>query len=247
VKVAGGADTAARAPTRAALRNGPGPFVAGFFLPCWAIRAILRILQTMQRTHPTSRVRAHPRCRHAWHTGAGLLLLASALLIPALSLAQTTIYRVVDENGQQIFTDQPPRNARETETIELPEPNSAPPPPAIPTRADTARPDAARPERSVRIEYPENETTVAMGPGDFSVQAAAEPALARFETLQLLMDGTPVGPPQRAPLWQLQGVLRGPHDLIVERLNNAGEAVARSDSVRVYVLRPSLNQPQRPR
>lgn len=174
-------------------------------------------------------------------------MLAAALLIPALGQTQTTIYRVVDENGQQIFTDQPPRNARETETIELAEPNSAPPPPAMPARADTAPAEAARPERSVRIEYPENETTIAMGPGDFSVQAAAEPPLARFETLQLLMDGAPVGPPQRAALWQLQGVLRGPHDLVVERLNNAGEAVAHSATVRVYVLRPSLNQPQRPR
>jgi len=63
----------------------------------------------------------------------------------------------------------------------------------------------------------------------------------------LLMDNSPVGQPQRTAVWQLEGVLRGPHDLLVQRLNNAGEVVATSEPVRVYVLRPSLNQPQRPR
>ena len=101
-------------------------------------------------------------------------------------------------------------------------------------------------EFSVSIASPTDETTIAIGPGNVTVTAQATPALGNLEQLQLFLDGEAFGDPQRSNTWFLKGLMRGPHDLEIERLDRRGNSLARSDSVRIFVLRPSVNQPQRP-
>jgi hypothetical protein len=66
------------------------------------------------------------------------------------------------------------------------------------------------------------------------------PALSRTERLVLMMDGQPVGAPQESASWFIEGALRGPHDLVVQRTTTRGKTIALSEPVRVYVLRPSI-------
>ena len=56
----------------------------------------------------------------------------------------------------------------------------------------------------------------------------------------MLMYGYPQGSPQTTATWKLENVLRGPHDLVVQRLDSSGKVLATSDPVRVYVLRPGI-------
>ena len=70
--------------------------------------------------------------------------------------------------------------------------------------------------------------------------ATATPPLERHERLELLMDGQAIGAAQNSSSWFIEGALRGPHDLVVRRTTSRGKTVAVSDSVRVYVLRPSI-------
>jgi hypothetical protein len=162
-----------------------------------------------------------------------------ACVVSGSALAQQ-IYRSVDENGNVVFSDQPPAPGQEGEQVELGDLNTAPPPEPRPRPAPAERKPEPAPAPAVSITSPENETTIAMGPGNFSVSGNAEPPLGPGERLQLFMDGEAVGPPQASANWGLQGVLRGPHDLVIRRVNNSGKTVAESDSVRVYVLRPSV-------
>jgi hypothetical protein len=83
-----------------------------------------------------------------------------------------------------------------------------------------------------------------MGPGNFDVSASTVPALARSEMLQLLIDGQPHGPPQRAVSWFVEGASRGEHQLQVRRLSGSGATIAESAAVTIYVLRPSILRPQ---
>ena len=80
-----------------------------------------------------------------------------------------------------------------------------------------------------------------MGPGNFSVSASIEPALARGALLQLYVDGSPSGDPQSGSTWALTNVFRGAHDLTVVVIDSNGDQLAESEPVRVYVLRPSVN------
>ncbi|MEQ8262360.1 DUF4124 domain-containing protein [Pseudohaliea sp.] len=162
-----------------------------------------------------------------------------AYAVSGSALAQQ-IYRSVDEHGNVVFSDQPPAPGQDGEKVELRDLNTTPPPDPRPRPAPAKRKPEPAPAPTVTIASPENETTIAMGPGNFSVSGSAEPPLGPGERLQLFMDGEAVGPPQAGASWGLQGVLRGPHDLVIRRLNNSGKTIAESESVRVYVLRPSV-------
>ena len=94
---------------------------------------------------------------------------------------------------------------------------------------------------SVTITSPANETTIPMGPGNFSVNAAVAPALGEDMLLQLLVDGTPSGSPQANTSWALTNVFRGAHDVTVAVVDASGKQLTVSGPVRVYVLRPSIN------
>ena len=167
-------------------------------------------------------------------------LLLSLLLASCVASAQ--IYKTTDEQGNVVFTDTPPADTN-AERIEVRSPNTTPPPPpveAAPQPASEEQENVAV-EFSVAITAPDNETTIPMGPGNFSVSARVAPALAQEEALQLYLDDEPWGEPQQATDWDLTNVFRGAHDLTVAVLDVDGNRLAISTPVRVYVMRPSVN------
>lgn len=171
-----------------------------------------------------------------------LLLLASSTLTSA-----TQIYKHVDAEGNVTFSDQPPAPGETAEKVHLRELNTTPAvdPSAAPEEESESSEPPEQAEFDIRIASPDDETTIAMGPGNVTVTAQATPPLGRLEQVQLYLDGEAFGEPQSSTTWALQGLMRGPHDLAVERLDRRGNRLARSPSVRIYVLRPSVNQPRR--
>jgi uncharacterized protein DUF4124 len=172
------------------------------------------------------------------------LLLLALLLIPLASSAQ--IYRTTDEHGNVTFSDAPPPGTA-AESVELQQTNTTPPPPQRPATAQPApaQKDPTATAYKVAISAPANETTIAMGPGNFSVSVSVEPGLGQNDQLQLFTDGIPWGDPQQGTSWALTNVFRGAHDLTVAVTDAAGKQLAVSEPVRVYVLRPSINNKNR--
>lgn len=172
------------------------------------------------------------------------VLLTGIWLAPAHILMAQPVYKVTDTDGNVTFTDTPPLSSDSiVEEQPVHTPNSAKPtattrtPPAsveveveVPTRYDT------------RIVTPAENATIPMGPGNFTVQAALSPRLASSETLQLLLDGEPVGAPQRTANWQLTNVYRGEHRLRVVRLDESGAPVDTSAASTVFVMRPIVKR-----
>ena len=168
-------------------------------------------------------------------------MLATGMLLASAVNAQ--IYKTTDEQGNVVFSDAPPAGSSTSEQVALPRTNTTPPPPTI---APIPRPKAGTQDSDVApvevaITSPENETTIAMGGGIFSVSASISSGSSQGQTLQLLMDGSPQGEPQETGTWTLENVLRGPHDLVVEVHGRDGKVLAKSEPIRVYVLRPSVN------
>ena len=168
------------------------------------------------------------------------MILSLCLLVPHAALAQ--VYKITDPEEGVIFTDKPDSPPGSTvEEIEVRKPNTASPPPPAPRAAQpSSRQEEKAPEPSVRITSPADETTIAMGPGNFTVTAAVEPPLRNGESLILTMDGQALGAAQTSRSWAVEGALRGPHDLVVQRVGRGGGTIASSEPVRVYVLRPSI-------
>lgn len=170
------------------------------------------------------------------------LLLLALLLVPPGITAQ--IYRTTDEQGNVVFTDTPPPEGAEREEVQLQPTNTAPSPeprPDLAPREKDPGEEAAAVKYGVAITVPANETTIPMGPGNFSVSAVVRPSLGTDHKLQLYMDGVPWGEPQTVPSWALTNVFRGAHDVTVAVTDSEGEHLAVSEPVRVYVLRPSIH------
>lgn len=167
------------------------------------------------------------------------LLILALLLLPVAGGAQ--IYKTTDDQGNVSYSDTPPAGAP-SERVDLPPVNTAPPPPDLPQPPPEPAPEEpAVPDYDLTITSPANETTIPMGPGNFSVSASVRPALAQDRLLQLYVDGKPWGDPQPGNNWALANVFRGAHDLTVAVVDSEGEQLASSEPVRVYVLRPSVN------
>lgn len=166
--------------------------------------------------------------------GLSLVLLAAEV--------NAQIYKYRDANGNMVFSDRKPAGAESevVEEVSLPSTNAAPATetrtPAAPSKSATE----AVPDYATTIISPANDSTIPMGPGNFTVSVAISPALAATERLQLLVDGSPAGAPQRSSGWELQNVYRGKHTLEVQRLDQQGKIVDRSEPVTVFVLRPSV-------
>lgn len=173
-------------------------------------------------------------------------LLLVLLLLPLTGLTQN-VYRTTDAQGNVVFTDRPPSNATPTDRVEIRPTNTVQPPPTPTRPASENTPNAAAQGApyTVTITEPANETTIPMGPGDFSVSVNVNPAPQRAENLQLFLDGAPQGGPQSASTWSLTNVFRGQHDLTVGVIDGSGKTLAISPPVRVFVMRPSVNSPNR--
>jgi len=174
------------------------------------------------------------------------VLLFLALIIPLHSYGQSSIFRTTDEDGNVIFTDAPPAGTSTSEEVEIPPTNTVAPPALGPRPAQATAEDPTT-VFEVKITSPANESTIAMGPGNFSVSASVSPEFKRGYSLQLFVDGAAHGEPQDSSSWDLTNVFRGGHDLTVGLIDIAGQTVATSETVRVYVLRPSINNPNRAR
>ncbi len=172
-------------------------------------------------------------------------LLAWFTITASVAVGQQ-IYKTTDEHGNVIFTDQPPASTSSSQPVDLPQTNITPATPVRPSPTPEPIPEEpAAPELSVAITVPANETTIPMGPGNFSVTVDVKPGLDSSSQLQLYMDGVPWGDPQRGTSWALTNVFRGAHDITVAVVDEGGKHLAGSDPIRVYVLRPSINMPAR--
>ena len=167
------------------------------------------------------------------------------LLLPTLLFAfaaSAQIYKTTDEHGNVVFTDSPPADSASTQQIEVRQPNTAPAPPSQAAPQPASEPTNQEVTTyEVAITAPANETTIPNGPGNFSVTGSVAPALPRELALQLFMDGEPRGEPQRNTTWDLVNVFRGAHDLTIGVVDQKGKSIAVSDSVTVFVHRPSVN------
>ena len=148
---------------------------------------------------------------------------------------------MTDADGDVAYTDTPPLSGDSTiEEHSVQALNSAKP--TQTTLAPAAPADAEEPTRyDTRIVRPTDNAAIPMGPGNFALQAAWNPRLAFGETLQLLLDGEPVGAPQQTASWQLSNVYRGEHRLQVARLDESSAQLDASAASTVYGLRLSVN------
>ena len=170
------------------------------------------------------------------------LLLTLALLSPA----QAEVYTYVDGDGNRVFTDQPkPGNAKRLQMApinSLGQPN-APRTPVALVETPIKPPDY----QMLRILVPEPDAVINDGTGDIVVSASSEPALLPNHNYRLIVDGQPSAAPGRSPVFPVQGLERGTHQLAVEILDAEGRMLERTPSQPLHIRLTSLEQKRQAR
>jgi hypothetical protein len=167
-------------------------------------------------------------------------LLLLLLSISSLGL-HAEVYTYIDEDGNRVFTDQPKRHA---ERIELAPSNSMGKPPSASTPSPS--PAAAIQQMPIyqllRILVPEPDATIHDASGNLIVTVTSEPGLQPGHSYRLLLDGKPVGTAGRSPVFPLENIDRGTHQLSVEILDSGGRILERTPSQPFHMQRISLAQ-----
>jgi hypothetical protein len=174
----------------------------------------------------------------------------TALLCLLLALAsgvRAEVYTYTDAQGNQVFTDQPRKNAKR---VPLPPSNNlnqtpltVKKSPVTPAKKATLK--VVTHYDMLRILAPEPDGTVNQSSGELVVTVASDPQLYAGDQYQILLDGNPVGSPGTSPVIMIKAVDRGLHQLAAQIIDTDGETVERTAPQKLNMQRISLAQKRR--
>lgn len=166
-------------------------------------------------------------------TSLTFLSLALALAVDA-SEAQT-VYKLVDKQGNIVFSDTPVTGA---EAVEI-QPTSTVTMAPVKLPAETA-PDASMPVgyQKVVINTPSNEAVFSNHPGPVIIAGSSTPPLKSGHKYRFLINGAPTAP-LAEPHYALEQAERGDYSVILEIVDSNLHAVAQSRSITFYMKKHS--------
>lgn len=169
------------------------------------------------------------------------VLLLCLLFIAPVASAQ--VYTYIDAEGNRVFTDKPRSSNAErvmlapSNNIELSQP--------APTVRMAPAPAVSKPTvhyQVLRILVPEPDASIHNGSGEMIVTLSSEPGLLPGHNYRLLLNGQQQGESSRSPVFSLQHIDRGTHQLAAEILDSAGLIVERTPAQPFHMHRMSLTQ-----
>jgi len=175
-----------------------------------------------------------------------IAIVASCLLV--CGGASAAVYKTVDEHGNVVYTDDPAGNG---EPVKLPPLSTVPPPPArvpqVSPSAEDAGAQAAGYEQ-LTVVKPVSDETLRDNTGDVKVQVSIKPQLDKVagDRVQYFLDGQPQGAPTTSEHTRFSNVPRGTHTVEAAVVDVSGNELKRSEGVRFYLHRQSVNFPRGP-
>jgi len=150
------------------------------------------------------------------------------------------VFTYIDAQGNRVFTDQP--GTRNAKRVPLATSNrmSANPSGAVPVIAAKAKPLFHY--DMLRVLVPDPDATIRSTAGELIVSVTSEPGLQQGHRYRLLLDGQPTAEPGPSPVFALNNIDRGSHNLSVEILDEQGRTVERTANQPFHMQRISLAQ-----
>ncbi len=178
-----------------------------------------------------------------------LIPLLLALLLPAVSAAGDEIYRTTDEDGNVVYTNEPPSD--DAEPVELDPLTTVPPGEEIPDEADTddgsdaAASQGASPRyQGLEVAYPPHDQTVRHNGGlvPFRVQILPKGTqLAEGHKVEIVLDGEVRGSARSRQI-SVSAVSRGPHTAEARIVDGTGAVITQSQATEFYLLRAAVGE-----
>ena len=163
------------------------------------------------------------------------------LLTPLLALAAAgEVYRIVDpETGAVTYTDQPPPDGKNAETVPLPDVNTTTPveAPAVVDLNSDEEPGEVISYETVTITSPADGETIPPGQTEVVIRVETDPELQPGHALRVLFNGKPVAPPSERRQVTVGDLIRGTHQINAQIVDQDGRTLRESGTVTIYVKR----------
>jgi hypothetical protein len=166
------------------------------------------------------------------------LLFCSLMLLALPAFAQ--VYTYIDSEGNRVFTDKP--RSGDAERVELAPSNSMPTIQTQTAPVIEAPPEPSQRYSLLRILVPQPDATIRDSAGNLIVSVNSEPKLFPQHSYRLLLNGTQVGEAGSSPVFPLENIDRGTHQLAVEIIDQQGRIIERTPTQPFHMLRISLAQ-----
>ena len=166
------------------------------------------------------------------------LLFCSLMLLALPAFAQ--VYTYIDAEGNRVFTDKP--RSGDAERVELAPSNSMPTIQTQTAPVIEAPPEPSQRYSLLRILVPQPDATIRDSAGNLIVSVNSEPKLFPQHSYRLLLNGTQVGEAGSSPVFPLENIDRGTHQLAVEIIDQQGRIIERTPTQPFHMLRISLAQ-----
>ena len=169
------------------------------------------------------------------------VLLLCLLFITPVASAQ--VYTYIDAEGNRVFTDKP--RSSNAERVMLAPSNNVELSQPAPTVRMAPAPAVSKPTvhyQVLRILVPEPNASIHNGSGEMIVTLSSEPGLLPGHNYRLLLNGQQQGESSRSPVFSLQHIDRGTHQLAAEIIDSAGLIVERTPAQPFHMHRMSLTQ-----
>lgn len=166
------------------------------------------------------------------------LLFCGLMLLALPAFAQ--VYTYIDAEGNRVFTDKP--RSGDAERVELAPSNSMPTIQTQTVPVIEAPPEPSQRYSLLRILVPQPDATIRDSAGNLIVSVNSEPKLFPQHSYRLLLDGVQVGEVGTSPVFPLENIDRGTHQLAVEIVDAQGRTLERTPNQPLHMLRSTLAQ-----
>lgn len=181
--------------------------------------------------------------------GACRALGYSLVFILGSAFGQTQIYQSVDSHGDVTFSDVPQANSQpySVAAVNLSDFSSTVTAPqnmviTKESAGESSVTSATAAAYSVSIVQPQDQTTI-HNQSPITVMASVQPSLKTGDSVQLLVDGLPMGSPQTGLQFTLQDLIRGSHQLQVRILDANGQTLKMSLPITLFKQQASVLLP----
>lgn len=178
--------------------------------------------------------------------------LVSLALILITLICYADVYMHKDKEGNVIYSDTPPdKGAVKLPYADEEEPGTPTPsseegmPPETQTEEPPAKTDfitvqpTKQPYTNFSIQSPADQATFQNQP-IIPVDIKVEPDLQEDDSIQLYMDGKPLGPPLRGTHFELNNIDRGTHQLYAELIDDKKNRLKQTNIITIYVHKAHL-------
>jgi hypothetical protein len=173
------------------------------------------------------------------------------LTVAAADAAESRIYRTVDEQGNVVFTDVPPKADDTGEQVVVENPNTfeskqaAPDAEAWVVESPEGAEEAIFSYDRLTVASPSNDESVRENAGNVTIIATVEPLLRPGHVMRLLIDGALVQEGHKTT-FPLANVDRGTHVVKLEVVDDEGRVLKESEDSTFHMLRYAIRPTPRP-